>query len=173
MEPVFMYWNKTKFKGSDNFKEFKVNFSDGDKLNGVIFKKEKIYFITSLSVNIEIDKNLKDLSDYKKIKEVCKEANEIIDKRIANFYKEIVLEINLKGIDDLLQDKKKRSLSTKSLEFIDEKTKKKKTVSIYSPYKELKVYGLNFEKKKGIIYKYTIDLIEERNNLFLKKNNIF
>ena len=53
------------------------------------------------------------------------------------------------------------------------KTKKKKTVSIYSQYEELKIFGLRFKKVNGIIYKYTIDLMEdEKNNLFLEKKNI-
>ena len=168
-----MYWNKIKFDGSDNFKEFKVNFSDRDNLNGVIFKKEKNYFITSLSANVEIDKNLKDLKDYKKIEELSEKSNEIIEKGIAHLSKDIILEINSKDLDDLLPDKTKRKLSVKSLEFYDEKTKKKKKVSIYSQYKELKLFGLKFKKENGIIDKYTINLIEERNNLFLQKKNFF
>ena len=155
-----MYWNKIKFDGSDNFKEFKVNFSDRDNLNGVIFKKEKNYFITSLSANVEIDKNLKDLKDYKKIEELSEKSNEIIEKGIAHLSKDIILEINSKDLDDLLPDKTKRKLSVKSLEFYDEKTKKKKKVSIYSQYKELKLFGLKFKKENGIIDKYTINLIE-------------
>ena len=31
MEPVFMYWNKVKYEGDDNFEKFKVTFNDGDK----------------------------------------------------------------------------------------------------------------------------------------------
>ena len=114
-----MYWNKIKFDGNDNFKEFKVNFSDRDNLNGVIFKKEKNYFITSLSANVEIDKNLKDLKDYKKIEELSEKSNEIIEKGIAHLSKDIILEINSKDLDDLLPDKTKRKLSVKSLEFLD------------------------------------------------------
>ena len=173
MDPVFMYWNKIKFKGEDNFKEFEVTFSDGDNLDGVIFKKEKDYFITSLTANVKINKNLKDLKDYKKIEEISKRSNTIIEKGITYLYKDILLEINLNDIDDLLPNKTKRRLSVKSLEFFDEETKKKKTVSIYSQYEELKIFGLRFEKENGIIYKYTIDLIEdEKNNLFLEKKNI-
>ena len=173
MDPVFMYWNKIKFKGEDNFKEFKVTFSDGDNLDGVIFKKEKDYFITSLTANVKINKNLKDLKDYKKIEEISKRSNTIIEKGITHLYKDILLEINLNDIDDLLPNKTKRRLSVKSLEFFDEETKKKKTVSIYSQYEELKIFGLRFKKENGIIYKYTIDLIEdEKNNLFLEKKNI-
>ena len=84
MDPVFMYWNKIKFKGEDNFKEFKVTFSDGDNLDGVIFKKEKDYFITSLTANVKINKNLKDLKDYKKIEEISKRSNTIIEKGITH-----------------------------------------------------------------------------------------
>ena len=168
MEPVFMYQSKIKFKGNDNFKEFKVNFSDGDNLNGVIFKKEKNYFITSLLANVEIDKDLKGLKDYKKIKELSRKSNEIIEKGISHLHKDILLEINLKDVD-LLPDKKKRKLAVKSLEFFDEKTQKKKKVSIYSQYEELKIFGLEFVKENGIIYKYTINLFEDRkNNLFLE-----
>ena len=170
MDPVFMYWNKIKFKGEDNFKEFKVTFSDGDNLDGVIFKKEKDYFITSLTANVKINKNLKDLKDYKKIEEISKRSNSIIEKGITHLYKDILLEINLNDIDDLLPDKTKRRLSVKSLEFFDEETKKKKTVSIYSQYEELKIFGLRFKKENGIIYKYTINLMEDKkNNLFSEK----
>ena len=81
----------------------------------------------------------------------------------------MTLEIDLEDADDLLPDKTKRKLSVKSLEFFDEKTKKKKKVFIYSGYKELKLFGLKLKKDNGIIYKYTINLINEKNNVFLQK----
>ena len=174
MEPVFMYWNEIKFKGNDNFKEFTVNFSDGDNLNGVIFKKKKDYFITSMTANVEIDKDLTNLKDYKKIKEISEKSNEIIKKGIDHLNNNVILEIKLKDVDDLLPDKTKRKLSTKSLEYFDEKAKKNKTVSIYSQYEELKFFGLKFKKENGIIDKYTIRVIEdEKNNLFLQKKIFF
>ena len=84
------------------------------------------------------------------------------------------LDINLKNIDKLTPDKTKRRLSVKSLEFFDEEIKKKKTVSIYSQYEELKIFGLKYNKENGIIYKYTINIIEdEKNNLFLEKKFFF
>ena len=42
-------------------------------------------------------------------------------------------------------------------------------MSIYSQYKELKFFGLKFVKNNGNIYKYTIQLLEERDNIFLEK----
>ena len=51
--------------------------------------------------------------------------------------------------------------------------KKKRLVSVYSPYEELKEFGLNFENKGGSVYKYTINLITERDKLFLEKRLFF
>ena len=168
MEAVFMYWNKVKFEGADNYKIFNVNFNDGDNLNGTLFKKDKNYFITSLSVNIKIEKDLKKLSDYKKIEEISKKLNEVINKGSEYLHEDIELKIN--DVNELLPIKTKRKLSTKSLEFFDEKTKKKKKVLIYSQYKELKLFGLKFKKENGIIDKFHIFLIEDdKSNLFLEK----
>ena len=171
MEPTFMYWNDVKYVGDNNFKKFKVEFNDSDKLNGVIFKKDKDYFITSLSTNVQLKKNVKDLSDFEKIEEVSKKSNEILTNGSDHFHEDVILDVDLEGVDDLLPDKTKRKLSTKSFNFFDEKSEKKKNVSIYSQYKELKFFGLKFIKNNGDIYKYTIQLIEERDNIFLEKNS--
>ena len=56
MEPVFIYYKTLSF---DQNKRFTLEFSDGDLLEGVIFKKNKDYYITSMScyVNQTVDKN--------------------------------------------------------------------------------------------------------------------
>ena len=146
-----MYWDKIKFKDNNNFKDFKVTFSDGDSLDGVIFKKNKDYYITSMSANIELDKNLKELKDYDEIKKISEISNAILENEIEHLHQEEKLEINLEEKIDLKQDKTKRKLSVRTLEFLDEKTKKKKIVSIYSPYEELKVFGLKFKNQNGSI----------------------
>ena len=169
MEPVFMYWNDVKYVGDNNFKKFKVQFNDSNKLNGAIFKKNRDYFITSLSTNVKLNKNVKDLDDFKKISEVSKKANEILTNGVDHFHENFTLKANLANVDDLVPDKTKRKLSIKSFNFFDEKTKKEKTVSIYTPYKELEFFGFKFLKENGNIYKYTIKLLEERDNLFLEK----
>ena len=40
MEPVFIYCDKVKFQ-NDDYKIFKVDFSDGDNLEGVFFQKKQ------------------------------------------------------------------------------------------------------------------------------------
>lgn len=51
--------------------------------------------------------------------------------------------------------------------------KKKRIVSVYSPYVELKDYGLVFENKGKSVYKYKINLVTEKDNLFLEKRLFF
>ena len=168
MEPSFMYWSKLKFEGDKDYKKFNVNFSDGDRLDGVFFRKDKKYFIASLSTNIKIEKNLKKLEDYEKLKKVSKELNDTLKNGSQYLHEDI--ELKIENVNELIPLKTKRKLATKSLEFFDENSKKKKKVLIYSPYKELKFFGLKFIKENGIIDKYHINLVEdEKNNLFLEK----
>ena len=164
-----MYWNEIEYVGDDNFKKFVVQFNDSDKLNGVVFRKDRDYFITSLSTNVKFNKDVKVLDDFKKIIEVSKKANEILKNGVDHFHENFTLEADLAGVNDLTPNKTKRKLSVKSFNFFDEKTKKEKIVSIYSQYKELQFFGLKFVKDNGNIYKYTIKLLEERDNLFLEK----
>ena len=81
MEPVFMFWDEIEFKGDKNFKEFRVTFENNNDSNGVIFKKEKNYFITSLTANIKIKEGLNGLKDYDKLKKISDVANEIEKKK--------------------------------------------------------------------------------------------
>ena len=125
MDPVFMYWNKINFTGNDIFKKFMVEFSDGDRFDGVLFQKENDYFITSLSTNIKIEKDLTKLEDYDKIKKISDELNDVLNKGSDSLNEDIKLKI--KNVNDLEIVKTKRKLSTKNIEFLDKTIKKKKT----------------------------------------------
>ena len=170
-----MYWDKVEFKNSNNFKKFKVTFGNGDIKTGVVFKKNRDYYITRLSANIELEKNLKELKNYDQIKKISEISNSILENGIEHLNEDRNLEINLENKIDLTQDKRKRKLSVRTMEFLDEKTKKKKIISIYSSYEELKLFGLRFRNKHGSIYKYTIDLIEDEKNdkIYLEKRIFF
>ena len=170
MEPIFMYWNEIKFEGNNNYKKFTVNFNDEDRLDGVIFRKRKNYYIISLTTDIKIEKKLSKLADYEKIKET-KKFNELLKNGPESLYENI--ELKIKDVNDLEPIKTNRKKSTKSLEFFDEKTEKKKKSLIYSPYKELKYYGLHFEKRNAIIDKYEIKLVEDNNNYYFLEKKLF
>ena len=168
MDPVFMYWNKINFIGNDNFKKFMVEFSNGDRFDGVLFQKENDYFITSLSTNIKIEKDLTKLEDYDKIKKISDELNDVLNKGSDSLNEDIKLKIE--NVNDLEIVKTKRKLSTKTIEFLDKTIKKKKQILIYSPFKELKLFGLKFQKENDIFYKYNINLLADaKNNFFLEK----
>ena len=51
MEPSFIYYNNLSF---DQNKRFTLEFSDGDLLEGVVSKKNKDYYITSMSCYVDL-----------------------------------------------------------------------------------------------------------------------
>ena len=46
IEPTFIYYNNVTFNEK---KKFLIDFSDEDSLEGVVFKKNKDYYITSVT----------------------------------------------------------------------------------------------------------------------------
>ena len=174
MEPVFIYWDKIKFTDRNDFKNFKVNFNNDDSLTGVLFKKKRDYYITSLSANIKLQTNLNDLKDYDKIKKIAEVSNAILENGTDHLHQDQELELMLEKKYDLIQKKNKRKLFVSIIEFLDTKTKKKKLVSVYSPYEELKVYSLRFETKNAAVSKYTINLLnDDDGKLYLGKRLFF
>ena len=68
------------------------------------------------------------------------------------------------------QKKSNCALLVDVVEFFDYVTKQKRLVFIYSPYKELKEFGLKFENKKtSHIGGYNVMLKEENDKLYLEK----
>ena len=175
MEPIFIYCDKVKFQ-NDDYKIFKVDFSDGDNLEGVFFRKNRDYYITSMSCFITLEQDLKELNHYTDIKKISEISNEILKNGIEHLYEEKVLEVSLENVEqkyELTPYKSKRGLSVHAVDFFDIKTKKKRTVYVYSPYKELKLYGLKFENKEKSVYRYTINMKEENDKIYLEKRIFF
>ena len=54
MDPIFIYYNNLKFQEN---KFFTIEFSNGDQLDGVLFKK-KDYYLVSMFCFIEITNDL-------------------------------------------------------------------------------------------------------------------
>ena len=176
MDPVFIYYDKVNFQ--NDYKVFKVDFSDGDNLQAVFFKKTRDYYITSMSCFITLEQDLKELTHYDDIKKISEISNKFLKNGIEHLYEEKVLEVILEDVGQKFEfqpEKSKRGLSVRAVEFFDEDTKRKRVVYVYSPYEELKAYGLNFEnREKGkSVSKYTIDMIEENDKLYLQKKLSF
>ena len=74
----------------------------------------------------------------------------------------------------MIPEKSNRALLVDVVEFFDYVTKQKRLFFIYSPYKELKEFGLKFENKRnGHISGYNVMLKEENNKLYLEKELFF
>ena len=76
MDPVFIYYDKVNFQ--NDYKVFKVDFSDGDNLQAVLFKKNRDYYITSMSCFITLEQDLKELTHYDDIKKISEISNKIL-----------------------------------------------------------------------------------------------
>ena len=170
MEPVFIYFNKVTFdKTDDDSKTFTLSFSNGDALDGVLFKKTNDYYITSMVCSITIEKDFKELKDYDNIKKISAIANGYLKHGINHFKKALKLSNSIfyKSLsDELSEDETKQLLSTVTIPFIDLISKKKNTVKIYSPFQKLKIYGFEFSNK---YLTYSLNLITENKELLIEK----
>ena len=113
MELIFIYCDKVKFQ-NDDYKIFKLDFSDGDNLEGVFFRKNRDYFITSMSCFITLEQDLKELNHYADIKKISEISNEILKNGIEHLYEQKVSEVTLENVKqkyELTPDKSKRGLS--------------------------------------------------------------
>ena len=93
MEPVFIYYNNLSF---DQNKRFTLEFSDSDLLEGVIFKKNKDYYINSMSCYIDLTVDVTKLPQFNKIKEISDIANAILADGVDFSYKKTLYKEGMK-----------------------------------------------------------------------------
>ena len=171
MDPIFIYGNNLQFQ--DN-KSFTINFSNGDRLHGVLFKKNKDYYLTSMSCFIEITNDLSELEHYSEIIKISKLSNNILKNGVEHLYDEKKIEVFINGElkTELEAEKSNRALSVEIVKFFDHVAKQKRYV--YSPYNKLKKFGLKFQNKKSSnVNSYTISLKEEKDKIYLEKEIFF
>ena len=83
MDPIFIYGNNLQFQDNE---PFTINFSNGDRLHGLLFKKNKDYYLTSVSCFIEITNDLSELEHYSKIIKISKLSNNILKSGVEHLY---------------------------------------------------------------------------------------
>ena len=74
MDPIFIYYNNLEFKDK---KIFNIEFSNEDRLQGVMFRKDRDYYLTSMSYFIELATDLNETANFKQTTEISKLSNEI------------------------------------------------------------------------------------------------
>ena len=135
MEPAFIYNNNLKFQ--DN-KIFTINFRDGDRLQEVLVRKNRDYYLVSMSYFIEWSNDLSDLTDYGDITKISELSNQILKNWIDHSYEEKNLEATFGDSKaEFTLKKGNRILSIEVVEFFDQTTKQKRLVFIYSRHEEL------------------------------------
>ena len=123
MDPIFIYYNNLKF--SEN-KQFTLEFSNKDLLQGIIFLKNRDYFLMSMSCFMEVENKISKLKQYPAIKKISGLANRIIKNGVDHGYDSPEIEISYGGKTyemDIL--KFNRSKSVNIFEFLDHYLKKK------------------------------------------------
>ena len=76
MEPVFIYYNNLKFK--ENSKIFTADYSDEDRLQGIMFNKNKDYYLTSMSCYIQLTNEVEKLKEFPDIKKIADLSEQIL-----------------------------------------------------------------------------------------------
>ena len=128
-----------------------------------------------MSCFIEITNDLSELEHYIEIIDISKLSNNILKNRVDHLYDEKKFEVFLNGElkTELEAEKSNHAFSVEIVEFFDHVTKKR-YVFVYSPYNELKKFGLKFQNKKSSnVNSYTISLKEEKDKIYLEKEIFF
>ena len=93
-----------------------------------------------------------------------------------HLYDEKKIEVFINGElkTELEAEESNRALSVEIVEFFDHVTKQKRYVFVYSPYNELKKFGLKFQNKESSnVNSYTVSLKEEKDKIYLEKEIFF
>ena len=174
MEPIFIYYNNLKFKDNEFFT---VEFCNEDQLQGIMFRKARDYYITSMSCYIQLTNDISKLTHYKEIKKNADLLNSILKSGIDYTYigKDLEVFFDLSKLEFEV-DKSNHALSVDVAEFFDYVTKQKRFVLIYSPYKELKKFGMKCKEaktKNSDISSYSVKLLEEKGKTYPEKEIFF
>ena len=93
MEPIFIY-NNLSF---DQNKRSTLEFTDDDLLEGVLFKKNKDYYITSESCYVDLTVDVTKLPQFNKFKEISDLLNAILADGVDFGYKINAIQTTYKG----------------------------------------------------------------------------
>ena len=169
MEPVFIYYKNLKFK--ENSKIFTADFSDEDRLQGIMFNKSKYYYLTSMSCYIQLTNEIEKLKECPDIKKIADLSEEILRDRVEIFEND--LEVSYRNVKiDLIKDKSKQSQAEEVVEFFDYNLKRKRFALAYSLLNEIKKFKMTFKKDntvRGNIGTYIVRMFTRNGKEYLEK----
>ena len=118
-------------------KEVSINFSDEDSLEGVVFKKNKDFYITSMTCYVDLTVDITKLPNYAKIKQASDLATAILRGGVDFEYDKKELMLRKTSGSSLLfwSGKSRRDQYLEDVEFFDIENKKTKNEQLYSAYR--------------------------------------
>ena len=170
MEPIFIYFDKIAFENNTNSKTFTVTFSDGDVLDGVLFRKTNDYYLTSMTSSITIEQDIKELNDYDDIKKISDISKAYFKNGIDHYQTFPLISSAIFSViapsKRLVPDKSKRGLSVVRTDYFDVDSNTTSFVYAYSGYEDLRLNGLKFTNEDVSL---KLDLVKEQNELYIEK----
>ena len=123
MEPTFICYNNLTF---DDKKQFSINFSDEDSLRGVVFRKNKDYYITSIACYVDLTVDITKLPNYAKTKQTSDLVNAILRSGVDFGYGKKKLVLGKTSACNLVfqSDKSRRDKYLQDVEFFNVENKK-------------------------------------------------
>ena len=144
MDPIFIYYNNLIL--AEN-KQFTLEFSDEDLRQGIV-KKNRDYFLMSMSSFIKVENDITELKQYPAIEKISELANRITKNGVDHGYDSPEIEISYGGKTyemDIL--KFNRSKSVNIFEFLDHYLKKKDLLLFTRFTKNCLIMELHLRKK--------------------------
>ena len=93
MDPIFIYYNNLIL--AEN-KQFTLEFSDEDLRQGIV-KKNRDYFLMSMSSFIKVENDITELKQYPAIEKISELANRITKKGVAHGCDSLEIETSYAG----------------------------------------------------------------------------
>ena len=93
MDPIFIYYNNLIL--AEN-KQFTLEFSDEDLRQGIV-KKNRDYFLMSMSSFIKVENDITELKQYPAIEKISELANRITKNGVDHGYDSPEIEISYGG----------------------------------------------------------------------------
>ena len=148
----------------DQNKRFTLEFIDNDLLQGVLFRKNKDYYISIMYCYVDLTLDVTKLPQSDKIKDISDLANAILADGVDFGDKKNTIQTIYEGESYTFKiDKLNRSIYIENIEFFYFNLEKRRLVDVYSPYKKIDGDGTKFERtnENVSLISYAIKLVDD------------
>ena len=149
-----------------------MDFSNEDGLQGIMFNKNKDYYLITMSCYIQLTNKIEKLKEFPDIRKIADLSEEILRDGAEIF--ENNLEVSYRNVKiDLIKDKSKQLQTVEVVEFFDYNLKQKRFALAYSLLNEIKKFKMMFKKDnavRGDIGTYIVRMFARNGKEYLEKD---